>query len=414
MNPERAQRRLSWDVSSLSGTARLEIQFVLQQRFDERGARLEHHRFHSLVAAMASAGGSLLDRSETKWMVLIGSHRDPALLHYARDRLHLLRADETMDWDADVWDLRRAAGTAWDMRAGRRLRFDRIEQVWLRQLAKRWTRIRLASRSPLVVRSNLTHLTRFAGFLHDHGYAPSHTALRREHIEAFLGWLPSSGLASNTRAGLVSTVRTFLDDCAANGWAKGVPANARLFPGEGPRFRTGLPRFISEDVMCQLEDPANVARWPNRNTRNLFIVMRETGKRIGEAVTLPRNPIVLDSARAPCLLYRDHKGNRDAIVPISTIAADAIRDQQRIVNEEWPTSPWLFPRQQANADGSRHLSGLRSASSSTTGSASATSTTPAGTPSPSPRISSATRSPPGCSIWVCHSTSCNRCSDTLA
>jgi hypothetical protein len=69
----------------------------------------------------------------------------------------------------------------------------------------------------------------------------------------------------------VSALRTFLDDCAALGWNTEMPANARLFPGEGPRFHTGLPRFISEDVMSQLEDPANVARWTDPQARNLFL-----------------------------------------------------------------------------------------------------------------------------------------------
>jgi integrase len=71
-------------------------------------------------------------------------------------------------------------------------------------------------------------------------------------------------------------------------------------------------------------------------------------------VTLGRGPVLIDSTGAPCLLYRDHKGKRDAIAPISDIAAAAIPDQQRLVALEWPTSPWLFPRPGSNADASRH------------------------------------------------------------
>jgi hypothetical protein len=48
--------------------------------------------------------------------------------------------------------------------------------------------------------------------------------------------------------------------CAAFGWNAGMAPNARRFPADGPSFHTGLPRFISEDVMSLLEDPANVAR----------------------------------------------------------------------------------------------------------------------------------------------------------
>jgi hypothetical protein len=52
--------------------------------------------------------------------------------------------------------------------------------------------------------------------------------------------------------------------------------------------------------------------------------MRET--RVGEVVTLGRDPILLDSTGAPCLLYHEHKGRRETIVA-----------------EECPMSPWLFP-----------------------------------------------------------------------
>jgi integrase len=207
------------------------------------------------------------------------------------------------------------------------------------------------------VRSDVGAIAKLSSFLAERDLAPtSAKQLRRAHIEAFLGWLPSTGYKQNTLAGLVSSIRTFLNDCTAMGWTTGMPANARIFTGEGPRFHTGLPRFISEDVMTQLEDPANVARWTDAHACNVFLVLRETGKRISEVVTLERNPILIDSTGAPCLLYHDQKGRRDGIVPISDTAAAAIADQQRLVAQRWPTSPWLFPQVRANANGSRHYS----------------------------------------------------------
>ena len=81
---------------------------------------------------------------------------------------------------------------------------------------------------------------------------------------------------------------------------------ARLVAGDGPGYVTGLPRFISED-MAQLEDAANVALFTNAPARNIFLIARETGKRIGEITTLPRDPILLDSAGAPSLTYPDQR-----------------------------------------------------------------------------------------------------------
>ena len=50
--------------------------------------------------------------------------------------------------------------------------------VWRRNMLV-WRKLLAAS-----VLSNLADLTRFAAFLHDHNYAPTHTALRRAHIRA--------------------------------------------------------------------------------------------------------------------------------------------------------------------------------------------------------------------------------------
>jgi integrase len=347
------RRRVRYDMSALTGVSRLEMQFVLQQRHDEQGATLSKTLFDRLVATLASAEGSLLDGDEAQWLTHLGEKQPPGFLRYARDRLQLLWDGAVMDWDDDTWDLRRALGVKWDVYYGRRLRFGDIPQPWLRTVAKRWARLRLASRAQCVVYNNVRHVALLGQFLEREG-VQSAEGLTRDRLEGFLAWLRATPYKENTQAGIVAAVRTFLDDCATHAWDTRLPRNARLFPGEGARFRTGLPRFISEDVMCQLEDPANMARWDDPTARNLFIVMRETGKRAGEVVKLGRDPVLLDSTGAPCLLYHDYKGRRDAIVPISDLAAAAIRDQQRIAAQENPTSPWLFPRPGKNADGSRH------------------------------------------------------------
>jgi integrase len=345
-----------FDLSRLDGIGLAEAQFVLQQRHDEGRSTLNAKVFDRLVDHLVAYGGSLLDGTDAERCAPLD---DPVrhLLRYGRNRLGILRDGEVVDWEADTWDLRLTLGPRWRSAAGRTLRFGEIPQLWLRALAKRWVRLRLASRSQATVGNSLHHVVIFARFLDQHDLAPTAKELSREHVESFLAWLAGTEFKQNSQAGIVSSVRTFLDECGSRGWADDMPRTARIFVGEGARYETGLPRFISEDVMSQLEDPANVARWPTAATRNLFLVLRETGKRVGEVVSLGRDPILLDSTGAPCLLYHDYKSRRDAIVPISEIAAAAIRDQQAVVEATHPQSPWLFPRPIANADGSRHWNG---------------------------------------------------------
>lgn len=351
---EASQRRgARFDMTRLEGIGLAEAQFVLQYRHDESRSILPSSVFDNLVDHLAAHGGSMLDGTDAdRCAPLEGSLR--ALLRYGRNCLRMLHDGEAMNWGADTWDLRSALGPRWRSAEGRTLRFGEIPQGWLRALAKRWARLRLASRSQATVGNSVHHVVIFARFLDQHGLASSAEALRRDHIEAFLAWLAGSHFSQNSQASIVSSVRTFLDDCGSRGWADDMARTARIFPGEGAHFHTGLPRFISEDVMSQLEDPQNVARWATRATRNLFLVLRETGKRVGEIVSLDRKPVLVDSTGAPCLLYHDYKSRRDAIVPISETAAAAIRDQQELVDDEHPRSPWLFPRPTANADGSRH------------------------------------------------------------
>jgi hypothetical protein len=129
-----------------------------------------------------------------------------APIRYARDRLGLLRDGDVMDWEADVWDLRRALGVRWDIEAGRRIRFDRIPQPWLRDRAKRWAQLRLASRSQRYVDSNIRKVVILGEFLAVHDYGSTPVTLRREHLEHFVAWLPSTGLARNTLAGVVTAI----------------------------------------------------------------------------------------------------------------------------------------------------------------------------------------------------------------
>ncbi|MFF7988015.1 hypothetical protein ACFZDK_55015 [Streptomyces sp. NPDC007901] len=95
---------------------------------------------------------SLLDLSEQQWRRESGAQADESALFHldARDALEALR-DGTgweIEYPRDVWRLHKLPGITTP--AGRpcpraRLRFDRIPQPWLRELGKRWTKLRLTS-----------------------------------------------------------------------------------------------------------------------------------------------------------------------------------------------------------------------------------------------------------------------------
>jgi integrase len=106
--------------------------------------------------------------------------------------------------------------------------------------------------------------------------------------------------------------------------------------------------------MAQLESGKALSRIPHATTRNLVIIMIETGLRGGDACNLPFSPVLADSSGWPCLRFEAVKVRAEQLIPLSAKAAAAITAQQGHVRERWPDgSPWLFPGISGNDDGAR-------------------------------------------------------------
>jgi integrase len=109
--------------------------------------------------------------------------------------------------------------------------------------------------------------------------------------------------------------------------------------------------------MAQLESAAALDRLPFTTTRNLVVVLIETGLRGGDACGLAFSLTLDDSAGWPCLRSGAAKVRAGQLIPLSARAAAAIRAQQEHVLRHWPAgSPWLFPGITGNDDGARACS----------------------------------------------------------
>lgn len=80
----------------------------------------------------------------------------------------------------------------------------------------------------------------------------------------------------------------------------------------------------------------------------------ETGLRANDACMLAFNPVIDDSVGWPCLRFHNAKMAAEQLVPLSACAAEAIRDQQDHVRQQWPAgAACLFPAPFGNPDGNR-------------------------------------------------------------
>jgi integrase len=268
------------------------------------------------------------------------------------------RAAELDDeYASDHWNAQRLGVPA---RRGRRAaRFDTITQEWLRDPVKRWSRFRLATGCAFpTISSGALAMSRFSAFLAErHPGIADETGITRPVLEDYLSWLLARGYSASTRALSLSMLRVFSDACHRHGWLPGLAPGAVIYVEELPHHHDQVARFIPEFVMTQLESDAALARLPFTTTRNLVVVLIETGLRGGDACTLPFSPTLDDSAGWPCLRFEAVKVRAEQLIPLSARAAAAIRSQQEHVLAQWPAgSPWLFPGIAGNDDGAKAYS----------------------------------------------------------
>jgi integrase len=362
------------DFRPLQGQLRLELQYAVQLRHDERKAILP-----PMVATIAiryaarSGASSLLDRAAEHWRQAglrqtSGAsdgggkyRRASAFLVFARDAAETLR--DGAGWDSeyrrDTWRLAKLPGLS--LNAGQVpehsvLRFDRISQPWLRELAKRWIRLRMLSGiSVETVGGNVQALTRLSEFLTI--TAPDASCLEgidRDLLERFLAWLAGLPIGASTRIRHIGGVHMFLQAIRRHSWDDRLPATAVIYRGDYPRRPARASRSLAEYVMTQLEQPASLDSWPSPEGRLVTLILIRCGLRVSSACTLAFDCLIHDGQGAPYLRYFNTKMKREAAVPIDEQVEAEIRAQQDRVMRRWPGgNPHLMPRRNSNASGSR-------------------------------------------------------------
>lgn len=275
-------------------------------------------------------------------------------------RLHVLAGGQTDlegEWASDQWRAERLGVPA--RRGASLVSFEGISQDWLREPVKRWSRFRLATGCAFrTIASGALALGRFSRFLAE--TAPEvtgGTGVTRPVLEDFLAWLVERNYSPATRALTCSMIRVFFDACHRHGWLVGLAPAATIYVDELPFHHEDVARFIPEFVMAQIESDEALTQMRPVTARNLLVLIIETGLRKGDACNLAFNPVINDSTGWPCLRFDATKVRAEQLVPLSAKAAETITAQQDYVRARFPAgSPWLFPGNADNPDGSRPYS----------------------------------------------------------
>lgn len=168
------------------------------------------------------------------------------------------------------------------------------------------------------------------------------SSCQRSHIEDYLGSLESDGLAVSTRARRLSSIRQLFRFAFLEGWRTDDPA-AQI---RGPKKGRTLPKTMTEqDVEKLLEAAKTYGRNDDERARNICLMelLYATGLRVTELVSLPVAAVRGD----PRMILIIGKGGRERMVPLSTLARDALsawiklRDESQDKNKS--PSKFLFP-----------------------------------------------------------------------
>jgi len=368
-------RRISapkFDMRGVPATVALELAFALQQRHDARKAAMGQVIFSQVVRWVADLGvESVLERSEAFWVASATDRfQRPAVwanplgwLRYVRHSALRLRDESGGQeiWSFDTWGVDQVdVDGRYAHQPRRRIYFSEIDPLWLRELVKRWARWRLTTgtKSPASISCDTSALRRFCRFAEAQGVALScPAAITRPLLARYRDAVGTLDRSVGLKASLITSLKVFLDDVRLLDWAPGLPANATFAKGEVPRDRHHLPRFIDEFVMGQIDNEANLARLPDLTTRTAIVLLIDSGLRSIDALRLPFDPVTVDEAGAPYLVFVNHKLSREAIIPITERLLNQIRAQQRDLDERFGEQrpPYLLPAVRANTGGQRPL-----------------------------------------------------------
>lgn len=234
--------------------------------------------------------------------------------------------------------------------------FTAIERRWLREIVKEvsWVRMARQGVGPTSAHRTLVHTAHFerwAGERLDRG--PE--AIDRRLLEDYLAHVRALPYSDSEREHRLVSLDAMLSLARALEIESFSPSACYLRGELAQRTGRRLPRFYDEHVSAQFDDPANRARLTDPAARIGFLVMRHGGLRISSACSLNLDCLVVDPGGQPWLMYLDHKGDDEDLVPIAAEIADEIRAQQQRVRERFESTQWLLPAERANRDGQKHL-----------------------------------------------------------
>ena len=171
-------------------------------------------------------------------------------------------------------------------------------------------------------------------FLH---YTEGRIDLCREDIEDYIDYLNGKATRATTLRRKISSIRSFYSFLCDEQIIKSDPMTGIKLKTK----TTNLPKVLSEDEIKALISWFDENK--NKRLKAMLHILYGAGLRVTELVTLTKDCVVYDEETDRYVLLVRGKGNKERIVPLHSVAIDALKQHLQDIDEHFKSSKYIFP-----------------------------------------------------------------------
>jgi integrase len=253
--------------------------------------------------------------------------------------------DDRVEYDKDIWDIRKLGLSFNRSQSLYKLNFSLIEQPWLRQAAKSFLRYSLATAATASCFIRLIAIRKFSAFLSTFHPSIQPGGVTRSLMVEYIGYLTQGSLSVESRKEYLLLLRNFLDIAQREGWVQ-LAGQRLIYDEDIPLRRKRQPRFIPQEILDQLHQHMEALDPP---ILRMLLILEECGMRISELCTMPLSCLMQDAAGDWFLRYYQSKMKKEHSIPVSREVVAVIQEQQQAVREQLGTGVrYLFPSERGH------------------------------------------------------------------
>ncbi|MEO5971317.1 MAG: site-specific integrase [Bdellovibrionia bacterium] len=234
------------------------------------------------------------------------------------------------------------------------LNFERIHQAWLKELVIKFIRLRATHQSRAQMKAHLQGFQFFSKSLFDSSPLREPSDLCRNDVLKFIEAMTQAKLKTQSKRMYLGSIKQLFETCVLEGWGN-IQDKVFVYSTDYPRKLEHLPKAIPEKTMADVDHM--ISKMPVQLARQI-VVLRDTGMRTSEMLSLPLDCLVYDSSKIIGLKYMMWKLKKEHQIPVSQAVIDSVINQKSDLILEAkkrgkPLPKYLFPA----PDGDRYHSG---------------------------------------------------------